>query len=98
MNKDEQENLFATMESEEATPSLSQAQRMKKLSQTGRLDMDAIFAVMTEEKANQRETLKIKTDKLRKYFPKGTTPKQMEDTIIKLLERELQKKRNRDSR
>ena len=98
LKKDEQENLFATMESEEATPSLSQAQRMKQLSQTGRLDMDAIFAVMTEEKANQKETLKIKTDKLRKYFPQGTTPKQMEETIIKLLERELQKKRNRDSR
>jgi ParB family chromosome partitioning protein len=98
LKKDEQENLFATMQSEEATPSLSQAQRMKKLSQMGRLDMDTIFAVMTEEKANQRETLKIKTDKLRKYFPKGATPKQMEETIIKLLERELQKKRNRDSR
>lgn len=98
LKKDEQENLFTTMESEDATPSLSQAQRMKQLSQTGRLDMDTIFAVMTEEKANQKETLKIKTDKLRKYFPKGTTPKQMEETIIKLLERELQKKRNRDSR
>ena len=98
LKKDEQENLFATMQSEEATPSLSQAQRMKQLSQTGRLDMDTIFAVMTEEKANQKETLKIKTDKLRKYFPKGTTPKQMEETIIKLLERELQKKRSRDSR
>ena len=98
LKKDEQENLFTTMESEEATPSLSQAQRMKQLSQTGRLDMDAIFAIMTEEKANQKETLKIKTDKLRKYFPKGTTPNQMEENIIKLLERELQKKRNRDSR
>lgn len=98
LKKDEQENLFTTMESEDATPSLSQAQRMKQLSQTGRLDMDTIFAVMTEEKANQKETMKIKTDKLRKYFPKGTTPKQMEETIIKLLERELQKKRNRDSR
>ena len=51
-----------------------------------------------KDEANQKETLKIKTDKLRKYFPKGTTPKQMEETIIKLLERELQKKRNRDSR
>ena len=98
LKKDEQENLFATMQSEEATPSLSQAQRMKQLSQTGRLDMDTIFAVMTEEKANQKETLKIKTDKLRKYFPKGTTPKQMEDFIIRLLERELQRKRSRDSR
>lgn len=98
LKKDEQENLFATMESEEATPSLSQAQRMKQLSQSGRLDMDTIFAIMTEEKGNQKETLKINASKLKKYFPKNTTPKQMEETIIKLLERELQRKRNRDSR
>ena len=98
LKKSEQENLFATMESEEATPSLSQAQRMKNLSQSGRLDMDTIFAIMTEEKGNQKETLKINTSKLKKYFPKDTTPKQMEDTIIKLLERELQRKRGRDSR
>lgn len=98
LKKDEQENLFATMESEEATPSLSQAQRMKQLSQSGRLDMDTVFAIMTEEKGNQKETLKINTSKLKKYFPKNTTPKQMEETIIKLLERELQRKRNRDSR
>lgn len=98
LKKDEQENLFATMESEEATPSLSQAQRMKSLSQSGRLDMDTIFAIMTEEKGNQKETLKINTSKLKKYFPKNTTPKQMEETIIRLLERELQRKRGRDSR
>ena len=98
LKKDEQENLFATMESEEATPSLSQAQRMKSLSQSGRLDMDMIFSIITEEKGNQKETLKINTSKLKKYFPKNTTPKQMEDAIIKLLERELQRKRNRDSR
>ena len=98
LKKDEQENLFATMESEEATPSLSQAQRMKQLSQRGRLEMDTIFAIMTEEKGNQKETLKINTSKLKKYFPKNTTPKQMEDTIIKLLEHELQRKRSRDSR
>jgi ParB family chromosome partitioning protein len=98
LKKDEQENLFVTMESEEATPSLSQAQRMKSLSQSGRLDMDTIFAIMTEEKGNQKETVKIGMERLKKYFPKGTTPKQMADTIIKLLERELQKKRGRDSR
>ena len=98
LKKDEQENLFATMESEEATPSLSQAQRMKSLSQSGRLDMDMIFAIMTEEKGNQKETLKINTSKLKKYFPKNTTPKQMEETIIRLLERELQRKRSKDSR
>ena len=98
LKKGEQENLFATMESEEATPSLSQAQRMKSLSQSGRLDMDMIFSIMTEEKGNQKETVKIGMERLKKYFPKGTTPKQMEDTIIKLLERELQRKRGRDSR
>ena len=98
LKKNEQENLFATMESEEATPSLSQAQRMKSLSQSGRLDMDMIFSIMTEEKGNQKETVKIGMERLKKYFPKGTTPKQMEDTIIKLLERELQRKRGRDSR
>ena len=98
LKKDEQENLFATMESEEATPSLSQAQRMKQLSQSGRLDMDTIFAIMTEKKGNQKETLKINTSKLKKYFPKNTTPKQMEETIIRLLERELQRKRSKDSR
>ena len=98
LKKDEQENLFATMESEEATPSLSQAQRMKSLSQSGRLDMDMIFSIMTEEKGNQKESVKIGMERLKKYFTKGTTPKQMEDTIIKLLERELQRKRGRESR
>ena len=98
LKKDEQENLFATMESEEATPSLSQAQRMKSMSQSGQLDMDMIFSIMTEEKGNQKETLKINTSRLKKYFPKNTTPKQMEETIIRLLERELQRKRGRDSR
>ena len=98
LKKAEQENLFATMESEEATPSLSQAQRMKSMSQSGQLDMDMIFSIMTEEKGNQKETLKINTSKLKKYFPKDTTPKQMEETIIRLLERELQRKRSRDSR
>ena len=98
LKKDEQENLLMTMESEDATPSLSQAQRMKKLNQSGRLDMDAIFAIMTEEKANQKETVKIGMEKLRKYFPRDATPKQRVDTILRLLERELQRKRNRDSR
>ena len=98
LTQKEQENLLTTMESEDATPSLAQAQRMKKLSQTGQLDMDAIFAIMTEEKGNQKETVKIGMDKLRKYFPRGTTPQQMEETIIRLLERELRRKRNRESR
>ena len=66
LTQEEQENLLTTMESEDATPSLAQAQRMKKLSQAGQLDMDAIFAIMTEEKGNQKETIKIGMDKLRK--------------------------------
>lgn len=98
LTQEEQENLLTTMESEDATPSLAHAQRMKKLSQAGQLDMDAIFAIMTEEKGNQKETVKIGMDKLRKYFPRGTTPQQMEETIIRLLERELRRRRNRDSR
>lgn len=98
LTQKEQENLLTTMESEDATPSLAQAQRMKKLSQAGQLDMDTIFAIMTEEKGNQKETVKIGMDKLRKYFPRGTTPQQMEETIIRLLERELRRKRNRDGR
>ena len=98
LTQEEQENLLATMASEEATPSLAQAQRIKKLSQEGWLDMDAIFDIMTEEKGNQKETVKIGMDKLRKYFSRGTTPQQMVETIIRLLERELQRKRNRDSR
>ena len=98
LKKDEQENLLITMESEDATHSLSQAQRMKRLSQQGRLDMDTIFSIMTEEKANQKETIKFSADRIKKYFPKNTTTKQMEDFIIRLLERELQRKRNRESR
>ncbi len=97
LTQEEQKNLLTTMESEDATPSLAQAQRMKKLSQAGQLDMDAIFAIMTEEKGNQKETVKIGMDKLRKYFPRGTTPQQMEETIIRLLERELRRRRNRES-
>ena len=98
LTQEEQENLLTTMESEDATPSLAQAQRMKKLSQAGQLDMDTIFAIMTEEKGNQKETVKIGMNKLRKYFPRGTTPQQMEETIIRLLKRELRRKRNRESR
>lgn len=72
-------------EREEATPSLYTGTTDETVrSQSGRLDMDTIFAIMTEEKGNQKETLKINTSKLKKYFPKNTTPKQMEETIIKL--------------
>ena len=77
LKKDEQENLFITIESEDALPSLSQAQWMKRLSQMGRLDMDTIFGIMREEKGNQRETVKISMERLRKYFPKELLPSRL---------------------
>ena len=81
----EQYNLLETMESEDCTPSLSQAQRMKKLSQDGKLDMDMRFAIMTEEKPNQKEQIKLPKDRIKKFFPKDYTAKQMEEIIMKLL-------------
>ncbi len=81
----EQYNLLETIESEDCTPSLSQAQRMKKLSQDGKLDMDMIFAIMTEEKPNQKEQIKLPKDRIKKFFPKDYTAKQMEEIIMKLL-------------
>lgn len=102
LQKDEQKDLLDTIESEDCTPSLSQAQRMKKLSQSGELSMDVIFAIMTEEKANQKEKLQFKVDDLRTYFPKNYTPKQMEEIILKLLNEYHRKverqRRSRDER
>ena len=102
LQKDEQKDLLDTIESEDCTPSLSQAQRMKKLSQSGELNMDVIFGIMTEEKANQKEKLQFKVDDLRTFFPKNYTPKQMEDTIFRLLNeyhRRLERqRRSRDER
>ncbi len=102
LQKDEQKDLLETIESEDCTPSLSQAQRMKKLSQSGELSMDIIFGIMTEEKANQKEKLQFKVDDLKTYFPKNYTPKQMEETIFRLLNeyhRRLERQRkSRDER
>lgn len=102
LKKDEQQDLLETIESEDCTPSLSQAQRMKKLSQSELLDMDAIFNTMTEEKANQKEKLQFKIDDLRVFFPKNYTPKDMQDTILKLLfdyhKRQERLRKNRDER
>jgi len=91
----EQADLLITMESEDCTPSLSQAQRMKKLSGENKLDMDTIFEIMTEEKANQKEQIKLKKDNIKRFFPKGYTAQQMENTILKLLE-EWQRRRERN--
>jgi ParB family chromosome partitioning protein len=91
----EQEDLLETMQSEQRTPSLSQAMRMKELSLGNKLDMDSIFKIMTEEKPNQKEQIKLPKAQIGGFFPKSYSLKQMEDTIIKLLS-DWQRKRERD--
>ena len=86
LKKEEQTLLIEAMDSEQATPSLSQAQRLKKFSQQKMLSLDVMRAVMSEEKKTDLDRVTLKNETLRKYFPKSYTPKQMEDTIIKLLE------------
>ena len=90
----EQRDFFEAMQDTQNAPSLSQAQRIKKLSQAGQCSYEAIFDIMGEEKKAEMDRVTIKNDVLRKYFPKSYTPKQMEDTILKLLE-QWQKKRQR---
>ena len=90
----EQRDFLEAMQDTQNAPSLSQAQRIKKLSQEGKCSYDAIFDIMGEEKKAEMDRVTIKNDVLRKYFPKSYTPKQMQDTIIKLLE-QWQKKRQR---
>ena len=95
----EQEDLLETMESEDCTPSLSQAIQMKALSQSGQLDMDTIFHIMTQPKANQQEKISFKVSELRSYFPKSYTAAQMTRDILKGLELlQRQRERNRDAR
>lgn len=86
LKKEEQTLLLEAMDSEQATPSLSQAQRLKKFSQQKMLSLDVMRVVMSEEKKTDLDRVTLKNETLRKYFPKSYTPKQMEDTIIKLLE------------
>ena len=86
LNDIEQQDLIQTIESEDCTPSLFQAVRMKKLSQQGLLDDDKILEIMSEEKANQKERIKIPTEKSRKYFPKNYSTSQIEEAIIKMCE------------
>ena len=95
LKKEEQENFIEAMDYSQNTPSLSQAQRLKKLSLDGKCTLEAMCAVMDEQKKEELDKVVIKNDVLKKYFPKSYTPKQMESTIIKLLE-QWQKKRNRD--
>ncbi len=91
----EQSLLLTTIDSEQATPSLSQAQRMKKLSQGGGLNEDTMLEIMMEQKKPEKDSITLSGDKLRKYFPRSYTPLQMETTIFKLLEA-WQRKRQRD--
>ena len=102
LQEQEQYDLLTTIESEDATPSLSQAIRLKRLSQDGKLDMDTIFDIMTEEKPNQKETIKIQREKLDKYFGRNVSVSQIEATIIRLLEqeraRQIKKRSEREDR
>ena len=95
LSESEQQLLLDAMDSEQATPSLSQAQRLKQFSQRGELTAEAMRAIMSEEK-KEAEHITIKGDTLRKYFPASYTPKRMEETIIKLLE-QWQKRRKREA-
>ena len=98
LNDIEQQDLIQTIESEDCTPSLSQAVRMKMLSQQGLLDDDKILEIMSEEKANQKERIKIPTEKLRKYFPRDFSASQIEDAIIKMCETQYRKKQQQKER
>ena len=92
LKADEQSTLYDTIQSEDCTPSLSQAVRIKKLSQQAELTPEMIYKIMIEEKANQKEQVRIMTDKLKKYFPSNYTAEQMEQSILKLLEEHHLKK------
>ncbi len=98
----EQSALLETIESEQCTPSLSQAQRMKKISGEGQLDVDTIFGILTAEKANQKEQIKFKVDDLRELFPKNYTTQQIEKTIMRLIldwqQKRERSKNDRDTR
>lgn len=95
LKKEEQQGFLEAMDYGQSAPSLSQAQRIKKLSQAGMCTQEAMNAIMDEEKKSDLDTVTLKNDVLRKYFPRSYTPKQMQDTIIRLLE-QWQKKRQRD--
>lgn len=93
--EEEQLALYETMQSEDCTPSLAQAQRMKKLSLDGRLNVDVIFSILTEEKPNQKEKMTIQRERIDRFFPRDFTEKQKEDLIVQLLE-SWYKKRQRE--
>ena len=96
LSEETQRDLITTIESEDCTPSFSQAKRMKQMHMDGELDMDAIFEVMTEQKANQREKLTFEIDSLRRYFPKRYTQKDMREEIFDLLEKARKRRLERE--
>ena len=96
LKQDEQRMLLEAMDAEQTTPSLSQAQRLKKFSQEGRLTEEAMSAIMSEEKKSDMDKVTLRSDTLRKYFPKSYTPKQMEQTIIRLLDVWKQRQKNQE--
>ena len=99
LKESEQRDLLETMESEDCTPSLSQSQQLKKLSQSGELDMDQIFELMRQPKANQEEKLRFDLKEIRRYFPKNYSTERIQQTILRLLEKyERNWRRNRDER
>ena len=98
LDESQQRNFLEAMEDTQNAPSLSQAQRLKKLAQEGHFSYDVAFAVMGEEKKDELDKVVIKNDTLRKYFPRSYTPKQMEDTIIKLLEQWQRKQQRQNDR
>ena len=96
LKRDEQRMLLEAMDAEQTTPSLSQAQRIKKFSQEGRLTEEAMSAIMSEEKKSEMDKVTLRSDTLYKYFPKSYTPKQMEQTIIRLLDVWKQRQKNQE--
>ena len=99
LTKQEQAELWDIMQSEDCTPSLSQAVRMKKLPQIVQLTPERIFDIMSEEKANQKERVRLEVSAIRKYFPRSYTPEQMEQSILKMLDEQFKRRqRNRDAR
>lgn len=96
LKRDEQRMLLEAMDAEQTTPSLSQAQRLKKFSQEGRLTEEAMSAIMSEEKKSDMDKVTLRSDTLYKYFPKSYTPKQMEQTIIRLLDVWKQRQKNQE--
>ena len=98
LDTNQQRDFLEAMQDTQNAPSLSQAQRLKKLAQEGHFSYDVAFAVMGEEKKGELDKVVIKNDTLRKYFPRSYTPKQMEDTIIKLLEQWQRKQQRQNER